>query len=771
MKHHYKLLAMLGLLSALPLVSAPTLAADIYTNQKNYVDLRFGMFIHYNMGTYHDQEWVSPWQDPYSFNPSYVDTDQWADAAKSAGMKYAVLTTKHHDGFALWPTKYGNYNVMNSAYQHDIVQQYVDSMRSRGILPGIYFSVWDRQQGIENNSVSRADVDFVKGQLTELLTHYGEIPVLIIDGWAWQMGHNQVAYQEIRELIKRLQPNILIVDHNGQTQPWDEDIIYFEEPKGVWSPANNSYAANQGKPLVSDQWFWHWWMPNTEPASVTNIVNDHLGYLEPRYTNMLVNVSPNPQGQLDTNVVNRLAQIGTSWTPLAARAPLPPQPVVMDHPITANSASATSGNANNAIDGSLDYVSNYVETLWQSDVALPQSITLDLGYTYNNINMLNYLPSQNLSDGKITSYSLYKSLDGTTFTLVSNGSWVADNTMKRVTFAAQTARYFKLQVNAASGGYVAASELEVGSYSSDIPTPTGIDIFDANAVYRIVNKATNKALGVGSSTINGTAVAQRTSVDAPDQQWTIDDVGQGKFKLLNKYSGVVMDVANGSQTPGSAIIQWTDSESPWDPSSTNQQWTIASVGSGYFKVTSVRSGLALENKNGTKSDGNPAVQNTFTKADRQLWKLQKIADNYDPNAYYKIINLKSNKALDVSNGSYSAGATVIQWPYTGSDNQLWKVEMVGTDQYKITNKRSSLALDVNGSSLNNDANILQANYSGTNSQKWNIQFIGKGLYKLSNVNSGKSIDVGGGSLIDSAAVVQDAYVSGLEQQWAIVKVR
>lgn len=238
---------------------------DSYTNQKNYVDLRFGMFIHYNMGTYHDQEWVTPGQDPLSFNPEHVNTDQWAQAAKSAGIKYTVLTTKHHDGFALWPTKYGNYNVMNSSYKKDIVRQYVDSMRAQGILPGLYFSIWDRQQGIEKGSVSRADIEFIKGQLTELLTNYGEIPVLIIDGWAWEMGHNEVPYQEIRELIKRLQPNILIVDHNGQTQPWDEDIIYFEEPKGVWAPDNNSYAANQGMPLVSNQWFWHDWMTNTEP--------------------------------------------------------------------------------------------------------------------------------------------------------------------------------------------------------------------------------------------------------------------------------------------------------------------------------------------------------------------------------------------------------------------------------------------------------------------------------------------------------------------------
>ncbi|WP_141692515.1 NPCBM/NEW2 domain-containing protein [Paenibacillus pectinilyticus] len=605
--------------------TASPVVNDNYTNQKNYVDLRFGMFIHYNMGTYHDQEWVTPGQDPLSFNPKNVNTDQWAQAAKSAGIKYTVLTTKHHDGFALWPTKYGNYNVMNSSYKKDIVRQYVDSMRAQGILPGLYFSIWDRQQGIAKGSVSRADIEFIKGQLTELLTNYGEIPVLIIDGWAWEMGHNEVPYQEIRELIKRLQPNILIVDHNGQTQPWDEDVIYFEEPKGVWAPDNNMFAANQGMPLVSSQWFWHNWMPSTEPASVTNIVQDHLGYLEPRYTNFLLNISPNPDGEFDTNVVKRLAQIGQAWNPNSSRPPLPQQPVVMEHPITANSATATSGTANNAIDGFMDYVGNYVETLWQTNNSLPQSITLDLGYTYNNITMLNYLPSQNLSQGMITGYTLSVSEDGTNFTAVKSGTWDGDKTMKRVTFPSQTARYVKMEVNSAVGGFAATAELEVGSYTNEVPTRTGIDSFDVNTLYRIVNKATGKALGVGNSVENGAAVAGRTLSAALDQQWVIDDLGLGKYKMVNKQSGQVMDVPGASKTAGKPVIQWTDSETAADPSAINQQWAISNVGSGYFKIRNVNSGMALENSNGSTADGNPIVQNTYTGSDGQLWKVEKLA--------------------------------------------------------------------------------------------------------------------------------------------------
>ena len=93
----------LFLLSAAPAGAATT--PDIHQLQADFRKLGFGMFIHFNMGTYHEKEWVEPGRDPASFNPAKLDCGQWADAADSAGMKYAVLTTKHHDGFCLWDSQ------------------------------------------------------------------------------------------------------------------------------------------------------------------------------------------------------------------------------------------------------------------------------------------------------------------------------------------------------------------------------------------------------------------------------------------------------------------------------------------------------------------------------------------------------------------------------------------------------------------------------------------------------------------------------------------
>lgn len=107
---------------------------------KDFLNLRFGMFIHYNMSTYFNREqWAYPFHDPQAFAPTQLDCRQWAKAAKSAGMKYAVLTTKHHDGFCLWDTSVTGYDIANSAYKQDIVKQYAEAFRAEGLKVGFYF--------------------------------------------------------------------------------------------------------------------------------------------------------------------------------------------------------------------------------------------------------------------------------------------------------------------------------------------------------------------------------------------------------------------------------------------------------------------------------------------------------------------------------------------------------------------------------------------------------------------------------------------------------
>ena len=89
----------------------------------------------------------------------------------------------------------------------------------------------------------------MKTQLTELLTNYGAIDILVFDGWSWKMGHKAMPYQEIRELVKSIQPNCLLLDHTHFMSPWDADVAAIEEPKGAFVPADNTFPATQGQKI------------------------------------------------------------------------------------------------------------------------------------------------------------------------------------------------------------------------------------------------------------------------------------------------------------------------------------------------------------------------------------------------------------------------------------------------------------------------------------------------------------------------------------------
>jgi len=293
------------------------------------LELKFGMFIHFNMGTYYEIEWVKPGKDPMSFNPLKLDIGQWADAAKSAKMNYAVLTTKHHDGFCLWDSEITDYDIASTPLAgRDLVMEYCDEFRKRGIEPHFYFSIWDRTLGIED-SISAEDKVKIKTQLKELLTEYGDIGSLTLDGWGncgtvWEKDD----YKEISDYAKSLQPEILITDHYQIQRVYLDssisieeaysinDFLHFEEPRGLWAwaPEGNTFASHQG-PTLQSKWFWKKSFPTESLMSVEEIVDGHLEVLKHRNCNLLLNVAPNPDGLLDRNVIDRLREVGLVYTP------------------------------------------------------------------------------------------------------------------------------------------------------------------------------------------------------------------------------------------------------------------------------------------------------------------------------------------------------------------------------------------------------------------------------------------------------------------------
>jgi alpha-L-fucosidase len=446
-------------------------ATPLETLQRSYVDLRFGMFIHFGILTYTGM-WSQANLPINMFNPTGFDPTQWATAAASAHMTYGVLTTRHHDGFALWPSSVGNFNVHNVSWmngQGDVVRAYVDAFRAKGLAPGLYYSIWDNTEGIGNGTVTTAQMNYITTQITELLTNYGPIPILIIDGYSWRMGHKAVPYEQIRALVKKLQPDCLVTDHTHLNDPWDVDIVNFEEPAGSFAPANNTTPGNQEQKINAsggNDWFWAPDIGNL--MTTTAIIDQHLRLLEPRWTNFLLNCPPNRQGLLDAAIVSRLGEVGQMWSPNASRAPLPAQGPQIEFPYTPASATATSGTAANAIDGINDNYTSRPNTIWRSSGALPQSITIDLGASKPDVGMLGYVPeymnNAALTTGAITSYGILVSADGATFTEATSGTWAADGKMKIATFGPVAARYVRLEARAVNGTTAAAAtEITVGA--------------------------------------------------------------------------------------------------------------------------------------------------------------------------------------------------------------------------------------------------------------------------------------------------------------------
>lgn len=439
--------------------------------QREFAELRFGAFIHFSIMTFTGAQWATPNQDVSKFNPTNLDCGLWADAAVAAKMKFGILTTKHHDGFCLWNSAYTDNDVASSPWkngQGDVVAEFVDAFRAHGLEPCLYYSVWDNTHGVGNGPITAQDMEFIKGQITELLSYYGNIRMLFIDGWSWKMGHRSVPYDEIRTLVKELQPGCLLVDNTHLRCLYDNDMIHYEAgsayPNSNTFPAIFSLLINKNS---GNDWFWDARVPNASLLSVSEIVNSNLNRLEPQWCSFILNCPPNRDGRLDSNMVNRLKEVGQAWSPNMSRPPLPPQAPQIEKPVTPASATTTSGNAYYAIDGLND---RFYYSVWQSSTSLPQSITIDLGREYSDISILSYVPKYQSyidprTEGSITSYIISTSTDNASFTEVAGGEWNGDVQMKVVTFPPTAARYLRLEALTANDGYAAATEIAIGRES------------------------------------------------------------------------------------------------------------------------------------------------------------------------------------------------------------------------------------------------------------------------------------------------------------------
>ena len=316
---------------------------------------RFGMFIHwglYAMPARH--EWIKTREmipeakyDKYFkyFDPDLYDAREWARQAKAAGMKYAVFTTKHHEGFCMWDSKYTDYKCTNTPAGRDLVREYVDAFRAEGLRVGFYYSLidWhhpefpidmlhprredaDAYEQSKNRDV-RKYAQYMRDQVTELLTEYGKIDILWFDfsysdntgtgerAWMMGKGKNDWESEELIALARKLQPGV-IIDNRAEIE---QDIFtpeQFQPTEWVRHKETGELVTWEACQTFSGSWGYYrdeqtWKSPEMLIRMLVNTVS--LG------GNLLMNVGPTSRGYFDNRAQNAL-KVYADWMKYNSRA-------------------------------------------------------------------------------------------------------------------------------------------------------------------------------------------------------------------------------------------------------------------------------------------------------------------------------------------------------------------------------------------------------------------------------------------------------------------
>jgi alpha-L-fucosidase len=316
-------------------------------SRKWFDSARFGMFIHWGASSVLGHgEWVMNQRNiqvkEYRrlidiFNPISFDAKAWVSTAKNAGMQYITLITRHHDGFSLWDTKQSDWNIMNTPYKKDIVKQIADECHRQGIKLFFYYSLldWYRtdyqyETGRTGKGTGRTEksnwpsyINFMKAQLTELLTNYGEVAGIWFDGHWDQLenDHNKAAvskvdwkYEDIYTLIHRLQPQCLISNNHHLTPIPGEDFQAFEKDlpganTSGFGGASVSQLSLETCETINDSWGFN--ITDRNYKSTKKLVQ-YLVKAAGYNANFLLNIGPMPNGVIQPEFTERLGQMG-AW--------------------------------------------------------------------------------------------------------------------------------------------------------------------------------------------------------------------------------------------------------------------------------------------------------------------------------------------------------------------------------------------------------------------------------------------------------------------------
>jgi alpha-L-fucosidase len=310
-------LAMLGagatLAASAPAAPAPAGDADRARRMRWWHEAKFGMFIHWGLySVLGRHEWAMeeegipvPEYEQLAkrFTPQPNSARAWAKLARKAGQKYMVMTTKHHEGFCLFDTKLTSYCAPKQACGRDLVREYVEAARAEGLRVGFYHSLmdWHHPDGArcaQDEAARRRFVDYIHGQIRELLTNYGKIDVLWYDV-SWPLDAQGWESERMNEMVFKLQPDIVVNNRNGLPGDFStpEQHIHAEESGRAWESCMT----------MNDSWGYqraddNWKSAKTVIRNLSTCANGGGNYL--------LNIGPKPDGSIPEESVRILSAVG-----------------------------------------------------------------------------------------------------------------------------------------------------------------------------------------------------------------------------------------------------------------------------------------------------------------------------------------------------------------------------------------------------------------------------------------------------------------------------
>lgn len=305
--------------------------------RREFQDAKFGMFIHWGIySVLGDGEWVFHNRKltideynrlPLFFDPEQFDAKAWVALAKAAGMKYITITARHHDGFAMWDSKVSDWNIVQrTPYKKDPLKMLADECHRQGIKLFFYYSQLDWHnpdyypRGVTNWDNGRPDrgnwdayLDtYMDGQLRELLTNYGPIGGIWFDGM-WDKPDADWHLPKTYALIHQLQPAALIIPNHHQAPKPGEDVQTFERdlPGENTAGFNTKYISHQlpleSSDTLNDSWGFNIGDSNYKsPAELERRLVRAAG----NNSNLLLNIGPMPNGEIQQEFVTRLLAVG-----------------------------------------------------------------------------------------------------------------------------------------------------------------------------------------------------------------------------------------------------------------------------------------------------------------------------------------------------------------------------------------------------------------------------------------------------------------------------